>query len=94
MERLWALREELHRRGVSGIETWQCPAGMRGCNPCGTTNGRDDSWGAWKHIACRTYDMDGNEFKGTWRSDMNITRMGVVTNIHLVRGVCARRAYA
>jgi hypothetical protein len=37
----------------------------------------------------RTYDMDGNEFRGIWRSDMDISRMGVVTNIHIVRSLRA-----
>jgi hypothetical protein len=29
--------------------------------------------------------MNGADFPGTWRSDMNASRMGVVTNIHIVR---------
>ena len=51
-------------------------------------SGSDDSWGreggGWEHIACRTYDMAGeSEFAGMWRSDMSVSRMGVVTNVHL-----------
>jgi hypothetical protein len=51
-------------------------------------SGTDDAWGkdggGWEHIACRTYDMNGaTEFAGVWRSDMSVSRMGVVTNIHI-----------
>jgi hypothetical protein len=90
VQRLWALRTELFARGLgSQLGSWTCPQGLQSCNPCGTRNGADDAWGkdggGWEHIACRTYDLSGEEFKGVWRSDMNISRMGVVTNIHLVR---------
>ena len=51
------------------------------------------AWRACVAAACahavrpyRTYDMVGSgEFAGEWRSDMNVSRMGVVTNIHMVR---------
>ena len=39
--------------------------------------------GGWEHIACRTYDMTPSEFPGLWHDGMNISRMGVVTTIHL-----------
>ncbi len=57
-------------------------------DPCGKNSGADDSWGylngggGWEHIACRTYDMTPVEFPD-WHDGMNITRMGVVTTIHL-----------
>ena len=89
VERLWALRSELLSRGMGNVlSSWQCPFGLRACNPCGIRSGSDNSWGweggGWQHIACRTYDMVGDtEFAGMWRSDMNVSRMGVVTNIHI-----------
>ena len=89
VERLWALRSELLSRGLGNLlSSWQCPYGLRACNPCGIRSGADDSWGreggGWEHIACRTYDMSGeSEFTGMWRADMSVSRMGVVTNIHI-----------
>ena len=89
VERLWVLRSELLSRGMGNVlSSWQCPYGLRACNPCGIRSGSDDSWGheggGWEHIACRTYDMVGDtEFAGMWRSDMSVSRMGVVTNIHV-----------
>ena len=89
VERLWALRTELLSRGMGNVlSSWQCPYGLRACNPCGVRSGADDSWGreggGWEHVACRTYDMVGDtEFAGMWRSDMSVSRMGVVTNIHM-----------
>lgn len=89
VERLWALRAELLSRGLgSQLGSWTCPYGLRACNPCGVRSGTDDAWGkdggGWEHVACRTYDMDGaSEFAGMWRSDMSVSRMGVVTNIHI-----------
>jgi hypothetical protein len=89
VQRLLALRDEMQTRGIgSAISSWTCPSD-RPCNPCGTRSGSDDAWGhdggGWDHIACRTYDMTSADFPGTWRSDMNVSRMGVVTNIHIVR---------
>ncbi len=58
-------------------------------DPCGKNSGSDDSWGylngggGWEHIACRTYDMTPAEFPGLWHDGFNISRMGVVTTIHL-----------
>ena len=78
----------LNRGLGSQLSSWQCPFGLRACNPCGVRSGSDDSWGkdggGWEHIACRSYDLDGpSEFAGMWRSDMSVSRMGVVTNIHI-----------
>ena len=58
------------------------------CDPCGIHSGADDSWGylngggGWEHIACRTFDMSPAEF-ANFHAGMNISRMGVLTTIHL-----------
>ena len=59
------------------------------CDPCGIHSGADDSWGylggggGWEHIACRTLGMTPSEFGTSWHAGMNISRMGVVTTIHM-----------
>jgi Fungal cellulose binding domain len=89
--KLLNLRDELISRGLGYLlKTWTCPsASIVDCNPCGRFSGDDSSWGylngggGWEHIACRTYDITGDEFPGLWHDGQNVSRTGVVTTIHL-----------
>lgn len=92
--KLLNLRDELTAHGLGYLlGTWTCPsANPTECDPCGRNSGADDSWGylngsgGWEHIACRTYDMTAEEFPpGTLTVGTNMSRAGVVTNIHLAR---------
>jgi hypothetical protein len=82
--KLLALRAEYTKfeRGVAGyLSSWTCPPG-KPCDPCGSRNGLDESWGhdggGWEHIACRTYDLTPAELGGK-----PVHNAGVVTNIHI-----------